>query len=30
MYPQKMRWHYKKDLYGKEWYAEQMAKAKRA
>ncbi|MEO2161493.1 MAG: Gfo/Idh/MocA family oxidoreductase [bacterium] len=30
MYPQKMRWYYKKDLHGKEWYAEQMAKAKRA
>ena len=30
MYPQKMRWHYKKDLHGKEWYAEQMAKARRA
>ena len=25
MYPQKMRWYYKKDLHGKEWYAEQMA-----
>ncbi len=30
MYPQKMRWYYKKDLHGKEWYAEQMAKARRA
>jgi len=29
MYPEKMRWHYKKDLYGSEWYAQQMANAKR-
>ena len=29
MYPEKSRWHYKKDLHGSEWYAEQMASVKR-
>jgi len=29
MYPEKMRWYYKKDLHGSEWYAEQMASVKR-
>ncbi|MBM3934686.1 MAG: Gfo/Idh/MocA family oxidoreductase [SAR202 cluster bacterium] len=24
MYPEKWRWHYKKDVYGAEWYREQM------
>ena len=28
MYPEKWRWHYKKDIYGQAWYMEQMANAK--
>ena len=24
MYPERWRWHYKKDVYGEEWYREQM------
>lgn len=29
MYPEKWRWHYKKELYGREWYMEQMAQTKK-
>ena len=29
MHPQKSRWHYKKDLLGREWYMEQMRQQKR-
>ncbi len=29
MYPEKGRWHYKKEIYGRAWYKEQMANAKR-
>ena len=28
MYPEKGRWHYKKEVYGQEWYMEQMAAQK--
>jgi hypothetical protein len=29
MYPERSRWHYKKDVHGREWYMEQMANVKR-
>ena len=28
MYPVKTRWHYKKEVYGREWYMEQLALSK--
>lgn len=30
MYPEKARWEYKKEVYGREWYMEQMAQVKRS
>ena len=30
MYPERARWHYKKDVYGREWYMEQMARARKS
>ena len=29
MHPQRSRWHYKKDVYGREWYMEQMRQQRR-
>ena len=29
MHPQKSRWHYKKDVLGREWYMEQMRQQRR-
>ena len=29
MYPEKSRWHYKKDIHGREWYISQMAQVKK-
>ncbi len=25
MFPERWRWHYKKDVYGADWYRDQMA-----
>ena len=30
MYPEKARWEYKKEVYGREWYMEQLAQVKRS